>query len=72
MTGRFTLKELKSALKYQKENYPWMYCGEKWIDDILAYDKSMDDKQVYTEWIPSGVNNDGVNISMLSNFAFLE
>lgn len=71
MTGRFTLKELKNSLKSQIDKCPSLYNGEEWVDEILSYDKSMDDKHVYTEWVPAGITNNGVAIMKISNFSFL-
>ena len=72
MNGRFTLKELKRILKEQINMFPQMYDGEQWVDVILSYDNSLDEKSVYTEWLPAGITNDGVAIMKISNFAFLK
>ncbi len=66
MKGKFTLKELKNAIKEQIG----MYKDDKWVLEILEYPESLDDKHVYTEWAPMGANNDGIAIMKLSNFAF--
>lgn len=66
MKGKFTLKELKNAIKEEIG----MYKDDEWVLEILKYPESLDDRHVYTEWTPTGANNDGIVTMKLSNFAF--
>jgi len=71
-----TLKELKEIIdKDWKENpqlYDILYKDEDWIHDIIATLPSLDDRDVYAEWTPVGVSNEGRVWYRLSNFAFIE
>lgn len=70
-----TLKELKETIdKDWKENpslYDILYKDECWIHDIIATPPSLDDRDVYAEWIQVGVSNEGKVWYRLSNFAFI-
>lgn len=67
MKGKFTLKELKNAIKEQID----IYKNDEWVLEILKYPESLDDKHVYTEWVPAGITNNGIAIMKISNFSFL-
>lgn len=70
-----TLRELKDSIKNNwRENpslYNVLYGGEEWIHNILKMPASFDDREVYAEWVPTGISNEGGPWFRLSNFAFL-
>lgn len=65
------LKELKRKLADQILEYPALYRNEVWVFDILCRDRESDECDIYAEWVPAGIKNNGEAVMRLSNFAIL-